>query len=68
MAESKVFASVCDNQGGGFDIVFSLPGGREKRYASVFLSAASALELAERINRLGVSELHLDDVIEDALM
>ena len=68
MAESKVFASVCDNQGGGFDIVFSLPRGGEKRYASVFASKAPALELAERINRLGVSEQHLDDVIEDALM
>ncbi len=68
MAESKVFASFSVNRQGWYDIVFSLPSGGEARYRSVFSSVRDAEEFVERINRLGISELHLDEIIEDALM
>lgn len=67
MAEPKVFARACDNPRGGFDVVFTLPSGREERYTSVFCRRRDAEEFVERVNRLGVSELHLDEIIEDAL-
>ncbi|MBR3879908.1 MAG: hypothetical protein IKJ24_07320 [Clostridia bacterium] len=67
MVESKVFVKILDNCCGLFDVVVVLPAGSEKRYESVFCSRREAVELAERINRLGVSELHILDVIEDAL-
>ncbi len=67
MVESKIVVRILGSERGGFDAVFTLPDGREKRYASVFSDRLAAEEFAERVNRLGISELHIVDVLEDAL-
>ena len=67
MEESKIFVKICESSAQGFDVAVILPCGEEKRFESVFLDRIKAEELAERMNRLGLSPLHILDVIEDAL-
>ena len=67
MEESKIFVRVCESSAQGFDLTVVLPLGEEKKFESAFLDRLEAEELAERINRLGVSPLHVLDIIEDAL-
>ena len=67
MVESKIAVKILDGAEGGFDAVFTLPDGREERYYSVFSDRLAAETFAERVNRLGISELHIRDVLEDAL-
>ena len=67
MAESKVFVKICESSARGFDVVVTFPDGEEKRFESVFLDRLEAEEFSERVKRLGVSPLHILDVLEDAL-
>ena len=67
MVESKIVVKILDSALCGFDVVFTMPDGREKSYPSAFSSRSAADEFAERVNRLGISELHISDVLEDAL-
>ena len=68
VTRSKVVAKILESRRGGFDVVFELPSGGEIRYGSVFTERAEALDFAERVNRLDVSEIHIPDIIEDAML
>jgi len=67
VVEGGVFARILCNCDGSFDVVFTLPDGSERRYGSVFCNRECAVSFAERINRLGVSAEHIEDLLEDAL-
>ncbi len=67
MAEAFSRANVSQSRDGGFGLRITLRSGEEKEYPSLFVSRAEAERLCERINRLGVSECHIYDVIEDSL-
>ena len=67
MVESSAFVTVRQNKAEWFDLIFRLPSGREEVYRSVFLLRRDAEEFAERVNRLGLSAMHIGDVLEDAL-
>lgn len=68
MVEMNVFVRVIDSPVCGFDVVFTLPCGSEVRYSSVFCHRDDAEAFADRVNRLGVSPIHIPDIVEDALM
>ena len=67
MEKSSVFVEICRGAAGWFDIVFYLPCGERQVFGSVFSDSSVAEAFAERINRLGLSALHIADVLEDAL-
>lgn len=67
MVKSDVFARCVENEKGEVDIVVELSADNKKIYKSVFTDPTDAAALVEKINRMGVSPLHIDDVIEDAL-
>ena len=67
MVKTNVFARFVENMEGGYDIVVLLSPDFEKIYRSVFIDRGAAAAFVERVNRMGVSPLHIDDVIEDSL-
>ena len=64
----NAFVKVLESPICGFDIVFVLQSGSEVRYSSVFCRREDAEAFAERANRLGISEIHIPEVIEDAIL
>ena len=65
--EMNVFVKVLESSVCGFDVAFTLPDGSEVRYRSVFCRRDDAEIFADRVNRLGVSPIHIPDIVEDAL-
>ncbi len=65
----KTFAKseVIENDGLGFGLHITFPSGEEKEYISLFTVREDAERLCEKIERLGVSECNIYDIIEDSL-
>ncbi len=64
---SFVKADVIGNDVCGFGISVLLPSGMKKEYAALYANRLDAEDLCDKINRDGVSECHVYDIIEDAL-
>ena len=67
MIISFVRSEVVGSCDGGFGLLIRLPNGEEKVFDSLTFDRLSIEQLSDRINRLGVSEAHLYEIIEDFL-
>ena len=67
MKTNFVDLSVIDEGDAGFGILVRCPSGDEWKFHSVCLRRSDAKRICETVNRLGVSECHIRDVIEDLL-
>lgn len=67
MVEGNASVKILYNSEGGIDVVFVLPDGSERLFGSVFTDIGCAESFAERVNRLGISAVHIEDILEDAL-
>lgn len=59
--------SLIDEGDAGFGIVVRFPSGEETVLHSVCMHRCDAERVCNVVNRLGVSECHIRDVIEDLL-
>ena len=67
MKTNFVDLSVIDEGDAGFGILVRCPSGDEWTFHSVCLRRSDSERICETVNRLGVSECHIRDVIEDLL-
>ncbi|MBP3375616.1 MAG: hypothetical protein J6L83_02500 [Clostridia bacterium] len=67
MTLSFVTARVVGVSDLGFGLSVALPSGRTREIGSLSFDRAAVEMLCERINRLGVCEYQLDEIIEDFL-
>lgn len=68
MKMNFVDLSVIDEGDAGFGVLVRCPSGEEWTLHSVCLNRFDAERICEVVNRLGVSECHIRDVIEDLLL
>ncbi len=67
MNKKNFCIEIQDNAVGGFDLAFTLSSGELKVYHFVFCDRGDAEAFVELIDRMDVSEVHIFDVLEDAL-
>ena len=67
MSLSSVKCKVIGDGKSGFGMLVILPGGEVKKFESLTFDMDACEALAERVNRLGVSECHLHEILEDFL-
>ncbi len=51
----------------GFGLQITFPTGEEREYISLFVNREDAERLRKKMERLGVSECNIYDIIEDSL-
>ena len=68
MVLNFVEMSVIEEDGNSFGILVRTPSGRTLVFTSVSTRYERALEICEVVNRSGVSECHVYDVLEDLLL
>ena len=67
MKMNFVDLSVIDEGDAGFGILVRCPSGEEWTLHSVCVNRSDVEHICDAVNRLGVSECHVRDVIEDLL-
>lgn len=67
MLKEFVKSKVIGDSKDGYGLLITLPSGENVKYNSLFLKLEKSEKLCRLINRLGVSECHVADIIEDAL-
>ena len=67
MLKEFVRSKVIGDAKHGYGLLITLPSGDDVKYNSLFFKLEKSEKLCRLINRLGVSECHIYDVIEDSL-